>query len=266
VLQEEHTSLLRRNQNLTIIKNLFESLLNKKPKGKMFNIVTGTWNPVTGCLYECKYCWARELATTKLKNSHRYQNGFKPMLNEIEFRSKFSKGDTIFVSDMGDLFGKFIPRDWIRRVIRHTSLFPEANFLFLTKNPQRYHEFIGEIPQNAILGATIETNIDSYVQEKVPSPTERYIAMKELPWSRKIVSIEPILDFDIEVFSKWIEDILPFLVYIGYDNYNHELKEPTQNKTLELLDRVSANTLVIKKTIRPAWFEAGSDLGDFIEQ
>ena len=162
----------------------------------MFNIVTETWNPVSGCLYECNYCWARELALTKLKNSQRYSKGFKPSLNETEFKKTFGKGDLIFVSDMGDLFGAFIPKEWIQKVLEHISNFPEATFLFMTKNPKRYFDFLSEIPTNTILGATIETNIDEIAQtdkiSKAPSQSERYKAMKTLNWEKKIVSIEPI--------------------------------------------------------------------------
>lgn len=238
---------------------MIESILNKKTNGKMFNIVTATWNPVSGCLYNCNYCWARELATTKLKNAHRYSEGFKPRINESEFRSRFGKGDLIFISDMGDLFGDFVQSEWIRQVLNHIRRFTEADFLFMTKNPQRYHEFLPFMPKNAILGVTIETNNDEIVQtdeiSNAPLPSERYNAMKSLEWNRKMVSIEPILDFDLETFAKWIEDIYPFLVYIGYDNYAHKLREPTLKNTLKLIDMVSENMLIIKKTIRPAWFE-----------
>lgn len=103
ITEEEYLSLAKKNHNLTLIKNMIEHSLNKKTNGKMFNIVTATWNPISGCLYNCNYCWARDLATTKLKNSHRYSKGFKPSLNETEFRSKFGKGELIFVSDMGDM-------------------------------------------------------------------------------------------------------------------------------------------------------------------
>ena len=176
---------------------LFENYLNRKSNGRMFKLVSGTWNPVSGCLFNCKYCWARQLAETKLKKSERYLNGFKPMLNEKEFKVKFQKGDLIFVSDMGDLFGDFMQSSWINKVLDHIELFPEADFLLLTKNPKRYHEFINRMPKNAILGTTIETDIDRIVKEhnlsKAPPPSKRYEAMKSLNWSRKMVSIEPIL-------------------------------------------------------------------------
>ena len=260
---EDYYSLLKKNRNLSLLKNILESILNNKKfksKGKMFNLVTGTWNPVTGCLYECNYCWARALAITKLKNSHRYINGFKPMLNEVEFRSRFKKGDFIFVSDMGDLFGDFIPSDWIQKVLDHIQLFPEASFLFLSKNPARYFEFLAEMPENAILGATIETNLDRLFETHKISgaalPSRRFLAMRDLEWEKKFISIEPILDFNLETFSAWIEEIYPFLVYIGYDNYKKNLAEPALDKTLSLIENISKATLVIKKTMRPAWFES----------
>ena len=259
------------NRNLALVKTFFESILNNKSKGKMFNVVTETWNPVTGCLYHCSYCWARHLATTKLKNSHRYIQGFKPMLNEREFRVKFKKGHLVFVTDMGDLFGDFIPSHWIQRVLEHIAHFPKTHFLLLTKNPARYHEFLQQMPENAILGATIETNDDQILLtdmvSEAPLPSRRYTAMRDLDWDKKFISIEPVLDFELETFSLWIEDILPFLVYVGYDNYHNKLKEPLLSKTLSLLDRISKNTLVIKKTIRRAWFETSREtLGDWSGQ
>jgi protein gp37 len=259
-VSEEYLHLKKANRNLSLVKTLFEHLLNNGSKGrKMFNIVTKTWNPVTGCLHGCVYCWARELACTKLKNSHRYKEGFQPRINEAEFLVKFKERDFVFVSDMGDLFGDAVPGGWILKVLEHAARFPKAFFLFLTKNPGRYEEFLSQMPYNAILGTTIETNRDKtyieFTSSQAPKPSLRYEAMKKLEWDKKFISIEPIMDFDFGVMLKWIEEIFPFLVYIGYDNYNHELPEPTLNKTMQLLDEVSTITLAVKKTFRQAWFE-----------
>ena len=238
---------------------MIEQNLNQKKHGKMFSIVTGTWNPISGCLFNCNYCWAKDLAITKLKNTKRYSKGFTPSLNETEFKVNFAKGDLIFVADMGDMFADFIRSEWIMQVFSHIKKFPEADFLFMTKNPKRYVELLPHIPKNVILGATIETTNDEIIQvDKVSNatlPSQRYQAMKELVWERKIVSIEPVLDFNLNTFVGWIEDINPFLVYIGYDNYCHKLREPTLKQTTELMQKLSATSLVIRKTIRPAWFE-----------
>jgi len=240
------------------IKDFIENLLNSRKGSRMFSLVTETWNPVTGCNHYCIYCWARRLALTKLKNTKKYRNGFKPAIHPNEFKKKFS-GGIVFVTDMGDLFSSTVPREWILKVIRYTAKFSDTYFLFMTKNPMRYHEFLDEFPPNAILGATIETDRDDlYYKHKIsqaPPPSERYIAMKTLDWDKKFISIEPILDFDLENFSKWIEEISPIMVYIGYDNYGWKLPEPPLNKTLELIDKLREITIVIKKTIRKAWNE-----------
>lgn len=262
VRESELEELKKKAESLDAMRRFFISLMNTEKGRRMFTIVSETWNPVTGCLHDCVYCWARRLALTKLKSSPRYRDGFKPRLNLEEFRKKF-RGGVVFVSDMGDLWGDWVPDAWIRKVLDHVGKYPNTWFLFLTKNPQRYHDFLGEIPPNAILGATIETNRDKYFQEgygvrvsSAPLPSRRYMAMKSLDWPLKFVSIEPVLDFDIDVFTRWIEDINPFMVYIGYDNYGNKLPEPPLNKTLELIDRLEDFTLVIRKTIRPAWNES----------
>jgi hypothetical protein len=168
----------------------------------------------------------------------------------------------VFVADMGDMFCAGVPDEWIVRVIEHIRGFPNTYFLFLTKNPERYRDFVDIIPNNVILGATIETDKDEiYLEHNIsgaPLPSLRYKAMKALNWDLKFVSIEPILDFDLENFVKWIKDINPFMVYVGYDNYKYKLPEPQLSKTEGLINELSRFTLVVKKTIRKAWFEKGS--------
>ena len=257
--KEDYEQMRRMLNNSLVLRRMFERILNTPNGSKMFSIVSKTWNPVTGCLHRCRYCWARRLAETKLKNSYRYRKGFVPRLNENELKAKFSEGDFVFVSDMGDLFGGFIPREWILKILLHIKKFPKTYFLFLTKNPVRYAECIDEFPENVILGTTIETDRDDiYLNHRIseaPLPSVRYEAFKSIKWSKKFVAIEPILDFNLDRFSKWIKDIMPIIVYVGYDNYNNRLPEPPLSKTLELIKRLSEVTLTVKKTIRPAWYE-----------
>ena len=232
--------------------NLLLNLI--KPKDRMFSVINRTWNPVTGCMHYCVYCWARRLAETRLRGVSRYRRGFVPRFNRWEFRVRFKSGEFVFVSDMGDLFGDFIPSEWIFRVLRYIEKFPRTHFLFLTKNPARYYEFLEYFPSNCFLGATIETNRDDLYREykisKAPLPSSRYRAMAGLDWDKKFISIEPILDFDIEEFVGWIKEIDPLIVYVGYDNYNNKLPEPSLSKTLELIEKLEEHTLVLRKTIR----------------
>jgi len=235
-----------------------------KRKSRMFNLVDITWNPVIGCKHICHYCWARRLAETRLKRTRKYRDGFKPKLYEEELKAKFRPNEFVFVSDMGDLLGSWVPKDWILKVLKHIAKFPRTTFLLLTKNPARYLEFKDVLGQmdNIILGATIETDNSPmykvYRISRAPPPDERIKAMISLRHSgfaNLMVSIEPILDFTPN-FPQAITRIDPLFVYVGYDNYNHKLPEPPLHKTRSLIKSLKAKGIqVYEKTIRKAWYE-----------
>jgi hypothetical protein len=97
-----------------------------------------------------------------------------------------------------------------------------------------------------ILGATLESNRDYSVSE-APAPLERYKSMADLPFEHKLVCVEPVMDFDLETFVQWIKDIQPLVVYVGYDNYNNNLAEPSMAKTEQLIDKLRTFTRVKTK-------------------
>lgn len=115
------------------------------------------WNPVTGCHHGCQYCYARKLAY-RLKGRCGYpiDEPFRPTFHEERMEDLpdhnpgMCNGKKIFVSSMGDLFGKWVPEEWINRVLLTVRAHPSATFIFLTKNPQRYSEF--NFPKNAWIG------------------------------------------------------------------------------------------------------------------
>ena len=176
----------------------------------------------------------------------------------------------VFVVDMGDMFGDWVKDEWIKMILEaiRTHGGKHTTYLFLTKNPKRYFDYIPYFTSNMMLGATIETDKDVFKYpdgrritydkiSKAPKPLERLKYMYLLPVKNKFISIEPILDFNLYIFADWIHIIKPKLVYVGYDNYNNHLPEPSLEKTMNLINylRDKLRIEVREKTIRPAWWE-----------
>lgn len=119
-----------------------------------------TWNPVTGCLHGCEYCYARRIAERfrareiydpecqcqrnliergmlkgigkplelnypwEQKNKDgsitnaAYPFGFTPTFHryKLDEPQRWKKPRTIFVCSMADLFGEWVPDEWIKQV------------------------------------------------------------------------------------------------------------------------------------------------------
>ncbi|MCM1192003.1 MAG: phage Gp37/Gp68 family protein [Butyrivibrio sp.] len=153
-----------------------------------------TWNPVTGCLHGCEYCYARGIAhrfsgggenwtddKTIVLNEKAYEEeqekaipypyGFIPTFHRYRLNDYIcKKGRNIFVCSMADLFGHWIPLEWQREVFTACRKAPQHNYIFLTKNPQMYVvlDKLGEMPadDNMWFGATVTTPVQSRITGK----------------------------------------------------------------------------------------------------
>jgi len=207
---------------------------------KMFLKVTEVWNAIHGCQHRCIYCWAERLVKTRLRNSARYKHGFDYAVEPEELDRKFKPGGLVFVTDMGDLFGSWVPKYMIDITMENIRANAKTNFLLQTKNPERYVGLLssnGEyFPENVYLGATIESNRDYPLLSKAPSQHFRYGFMGSplLKPYRIFVSIEPILDFDLDDMLKWMNSLHPSVIEIGADNYKNNLPEPSWDKVEQL--------------------------------
>lgn len=213
-------------------------------KTRMFGFITRTWNPLGGeCKHGCIYCWARRLASKYMFNKYSGAARLYPK----EFRYKFSKEDFVFVCDMCDLFGDWVPSDLIQRIIDFTNK-SEARFLFLTKNPKRYKEF--EFGDNCVLGATIETDYEKLCISAAPNRTERINEMADLGFAHKMLSVEPIMRFSPN-FANEIARVKPEFVAVGYDNYHNGLPEPSLEMTEMLIGVLERRGITVyRKTLR----------------
>jgi len=218
-----------------------------KPSGHMYPWCY-TCNFVAGaCKHQCSYCYVSGKIAPMLHRGGNDRYYGEPRLIEKAFRTRLivPDGYMIFIQSCGDMFGDWIPAQWIHRILGRLEEFPETTFLLQTKNPARFHAF--DIPENCILGTTIETNRD-YQVTKAPPPLQRFLAMKMLPAARDtMVSIEPIMDFDLPTLLSWIAVIHPAFVSVGADSGNNNLPEPSPQKLKNLLWQLELVTEVRKK-------------------
>jgi DNA repair photolyase len=210
--------------------------------GNMYPWTSGksgkTINPLGGeCPHKCKYCYVPHMV--KIFHSIEKKYAGKIRLENNVLRKKIDgKGGTIFVSSMNDLFASEVPNEFIIKILKWTNSEPENNYLFQSKNPMRMKDYISFFPPKYVLGTTIESNID-YKISKAPSPLERYQGIKVLSELKLpiMISIEPILKFDLKLFTNWIADIHPNFISIGADskNLDKSIPEPTSNEIIGLV-------------------------------
>ena len=222
--------------------------------GKMFPFINAKpWNPLGGeCLHSCRYCWVENLKKLYPALKAKYSGTPRIIEHELKRISQYKAGDFAFVCDCTDLFGHWVPTEYIQRIFEAMKNSP-AKFLLLTKNPKRYRMLISigvTIPSNCVLGATIESDKDHLLSG--PPESQRLEAITELKQMGypTMISVEPVLDFTDDYPFKIIE-AHPDFIAVGYDNYNHNLPEPRLSLT-EALARIveDAKITVYRKTMR----------------
>ena len=227
-----------------------------------------TWNPVTGCLHGCEYCYARRIAERfggcwrldlppdtswrgnvgerKLMGDYaRHNDGKCHVLDEPEiecavfdppsgYRGKvkpypyyfsptfhryrlgepqsWKKPRNIFVCSMADLFGDWVPDEWIEQVFEACEAAPQHKYLFLTKNGKRYLELARK---------GIMPDADNFWYGcSVTRPDAPFFFSNEC---KTFASIEPILEpFDLVPGLKHIG--LPDWIIVGAETGNRKNK------------------------------------------
>jgi len=163
-----------------------------------------SWNPVVGCWGPdgseespnwCPYCYARRFAERGLGEYGLYEKGqrFRPRFfpERLDEPKQVKKHSRIFVCSMADLFGPWVPADWIQEVFRAVSNCPWHTFIFLTKNPDGIPR--EQLPANAWFGVTAESQKEA--DKRIPGLL-KILAVK------RFVSIEPVLG-PVDL-SRWV--------------------------------------------------------------
>lgn len=189
-----------------------------KSQGNMYPWVTHTWNPIRGkCPHGCVYCFMKGRKVGPLR------------LVEKALATNLGTGRTIFVGSSTDMWAEAVADKWIWQVLNKCKYHDGNKYIFQSKNPSRFFKFTQEFPPQTILGTTLESNREYGQSIDAPLPWVRASAFidRRLERFKKMVSIEPIVAFELEIFLKWLRQIKPAFVSIGADSRGHNLIEPT---------------------------------------
>lgn len=207
VLEEEQEVAVVKNKpsepdNPTVVAITVDGRETKldAPKKVVFNKTNDsvdwaswTWNPVTGCNHGCSFCYAREIANSERMKPY-YPNGFEPTFHDYRLvapentslpTSDNERGGRVFVCSMADLFGKWVPDEWIKAVFHACLKSPHWEYIFLTKWPERYSKM--PLIKNAWYGASVIKQADV---KRVESSMKRFPSKDVVKW----ISLEPMLE------------------------------------------------------------------------
>jgi DNA repair photolyase len=204
-------------------------------KGNMYEWITHTWNAIKGeCPHDCSYCYMKRWG--KLNPAR---------LDEKEMNTNLGSGNNIFVGSSCDMFAQNIPEDWIKKTLEHCAKFENNHYLFQTKNPENIRRILAH--QSSVC-VTLESNrFYKDIMQNSPEPIKRFEQMM-LIRHPLYVTIEPIMEFDLEILVDMMYQAGPEQINIGADSGNNNLPEPPKEKILELITELEKFTKVKQKS------------------
>lgn len=213
----------------------------KKAKAKKERMYkdTETWNPFQGCEFDCIYCingYRESLQRLSCATCRAY----RPYKHKDRLKGIPSKRIIFVLGDSDPYYAiKYEPEffEQILEAMRNDKR-KDRIFFLQSKAPACLEDYLHLLPKNTYLLTTLETNRDEGYDKisEAPKPSKRYKDFLSLKWDKKIVTVEPIMDFDLDSFSKMLVSIDPKAMFIGYESHGSvKLETPSFHKTLDLM-------------------------------
>ena len=227
---------------------------NKDKKASRMYANTDTWSPFKGCEFACTYCVPSFQRQSKRKKQecdkcYRYAPHEHPERLAFE---RIPTADTVFVCGNSDV--SFCSPEFMHQIIeaikeRNLHSRKTQTFYLQSKKPKCLEPFLKMLPSNVVLVTTLETNRDKGYDKvsEAPLPSERFKQFRALDYPRKVVTTEPVMDFDPKTFADWITQIKPEYVWLGMNSHEEvSLPEPTAEKLREFTEIVAAKGIQIR--------------------
>ena len=226
--------------------------MSSKPVTAMYDDAK-TWNPFKGCQFDCTYCVPSFQKQAKRQRQrcgdcYRYQ----PHRHEERLK-KIPSAPIVFVCGNSDV--SFCDHDYLLRILdairHHNRRCPHKTYYLQSKRPEYFQPLLPHLPQNVILVTTLETNRDEGYDaiSKAPPPSERYRQFKMLDYPRKVVTLEPLLAFDPDIFLAWIRDLQPEYVWLGFNSKPRsvQLPEPSREEVLRFAESLTQAGITVRE-------------------
>lgn len=214
------------------------------------------------CEFNCAYCNFQKF--NKISQCQKCRANEKHAHPEVLNKKppKTRSGEFLTIGLSGDI--SFASWEELEMASGYCSRWSDRTFLIQSKNPAVLAEHCWAA--NVIIGTTLESSRVEFPRceefphynyiSAAPDVNKRFDAMYELP-NRKAITIEPILDFDLEIFWNAIVDLRPEIAWIGYNsNPKIQLPEPPLKRVQELAKQLrEAKIDVREKLMRKAVWE-----------
>lgn len=224
-----------------------------------------TWNPITGCLNNCAYCYARKLANGRLKSRYLANENIAPIgtmivgaaMGEKALKDPFyprfwedrlwdlpieeyAEPRGIFVCDMSDLFGNGIPEEWTKKVFDRMWWGKQHRFYLLTKQPQNLIKF-SPFPDNCWVGVTA-TGPEMFI--------DALANLKQVEAKVKYISVEPYL---IKMPGRFIDDYGWWLDWLIIGSQTKPYRPPTTESVQEIVQACdkAGMPVFLKENLKP---------------
>ncbi|MBL7077756.1 MAG: DUF5131 family protein [Kiritimatiellae bacterium] len=241
------TSINKASKKTRAAKREEKRRSDDKPKptvkdSNMYKLSVRSWNPFVGCGFDCTYCGPSFQQQAKRRKQDCQQcYEYKP--HEHPERLDNSLPTTgfcqfIFTCDMGDI--SFCPDEHLERIVKRIRQESDRTFLIQSKAPATFMR-VKKWPRNVILGTTIETNRDDLCADvsTAPPPSKRFKDLLAVDHPVKMITLEPLMSFDVDILASWVEKIHPRMVWLGYQNHGDDLPAPPLERVRELHWRLS---------------------------